>query len=145
IVQWKGHLPAGRTYDQPTVQLDVLPTCVAAAGGAVDAAWKLDGVNLLPYLMGENSARPHQTLYWRIDGMWAIRHGDWKLVHGKADDNAPELFDLAADIGEKSDLAAAQPGKVQELQKLWDSWNAEQAPSQEAKDKAAKKAKRAAA
>ena len=52
----------------------------------VDPAWKLDGVNLLPYLSGENSGRPHETLYWRIDGMWAIRHGDWKLVHGKADE-----------------------------------------------------------
>ena len=66
-----------------------MPTCVAAAGGSVDPAWKLDGVNLLPYLTGENPARPHQTLYWRIDGMWAIRHGDWKLVHGRAGNDRP--------------------------------------------------------
>jgi arylsulfatase A-like enzyme len=144
IVQWKGHLPAGKTYDRPAVQLDVMPTCVAAAGGTVDPAWKLDGVNLLPYFSGENKATPHETLYWRIDGMWAIRHGNWKLVHGRADDSSPELFDLAADVGEKNDLAAAQPAKVQELQKVWYAWNAEQASPVKEKDKAGKKAKRAA-
>lgn len=145
LVQWKGHLPAGKVYHEPAVQLDVLPTCVAAAGGAISPAWKLDGVNLLPYLSGENSGRPHQTLYWRIDGMWAIRHGDWKLVHGRAGDDAPELFDLASDISEQRDLAMAQPGKVQELQTLWNTWNEEQAPAQLAKAKAGKKAKKAKA
>jgi arylsulfatase A-like enzyme len=144
IVQWKGRLPAGKVYDRPAIQLDVMPTCVTAAGGAVDPAWKLDGVNLLPYLAGENKTPPHETLYWRIDGMWAIRHGDWKLVHGQANDEAPELFDLASDIGEKNNLANAQPAKVQELQKLWYAWNAEQAPPVKENDKAGKKAKRAA-
>ena len=139
IVQWKGHLPAGKVYEQPVVQLDVMPTCVAAAGGAVDPAWKLDGVNLLPYLTGENSARPHQTLYWRIDGMWAIRHGDWKLVHGQAGDTAPELFDLAADIGEQHDLAGDQPAKVQELKTLWNAWNAEQAAREQARTRPPRK------
>jgi arylsulfatase A-like enzyme len=147
LMQWKGHLPAGKVYEQPVVQLDVMPTCVAAAGGAVDPSWKLDGVNLLPYLTGENPGRPHQTLYWRIDGMWAIRHGDWKLVHGQAGPSAPELFDLAADIGERHDLAAAQPERVQGLKALWDAWNAEQSAPQQAKAKAkaAKKAARKAA
>ncbi len=142
IAQWKGHLPAGKIYEQPVVQLDVMPTCVAAAGGTVDPAWKLDGVNLLPYLTGENSARPHQTLYWRIDGRWAIRHGDWKLVHGEPGSEAPELFDLAADIGEEHNLATEQSPKVQELQSLWNAWNDEQAPPQKAKAKAGKKARK---
>ena len=115
-----------------------------APGGTVDPAWKLDGVNLLPYLNGEKSGRPHETLYWRIDGMWAIRHGDWKLVHGLANDEAPELFNLAADVSEKNDLASAQPAKVQELHKLWYAWNAEQASPVNENGKAGKKAKRAA-
>lgn len=145
IAQWKGRLPAGKVYEQPAVQLDVLPTCIAAAGGTIDPAWKLDGVNLLPYLTGENTARPHQTLYWQIDGMWAIRHGDWKLVHGQAGDTPPELFDLSKDVSEKNDLATQQPAKVNELQTLWNSWNAEQADPVPAKDRAAKKAKKAKA
>src|SRR5207244_3484464 len=55
-VQWKGTLPAGKVYDFPIQNLDILPTAIAAAGGTIDPAWKLDGVNLLPYLTGKNSA-----------------------------------------------------------------------------------------
>jgi arylsulfatase A-like enzyme len=144
IARWKGHLPAGTVDDRPVIQLDVMPTCVAAAGGTVDPAWKLDGVNLLPYLTGDNPARPHQTLYWRIDGKWAIRHGDLKLVHGRADNTPPELFDLAADVGEQHDQAPVQPAKVRELQEMWNAWNAEQGSSPSggrAARKAARKAK----
>ena len=131
LMQWPGKLPAGKVCDLPVIQLDILPTCVAAAGGKMDPAWKLDGVNLMPYLTGAVAERPHETLYWRIDGMWAVRHGDWKLVHGEAGSAPPELFNLAADVGEQRDLAATQPAKVKELQALWDAWNAEQAPPDE--------------
>jgi arylsulfatase A-like enzyme len=145
LVQWKGQLPGGRLYEQPVVQLDVLPTCVAAAGGELKADWRLDGINLLPYLKGEIAERPHPTLYWRIDGMWAIRQGDWKLVYGEAGLGAPELFNLAVDIGEQRNLAATEPAKVKELQSRWDVWSAEQAPPQRAKNKAERKSKKSAA
>lgn len=128
LVKWKGKLAEGKTYELPVVQLDVLPTCIAAAGGTVAADWKLDGVNLLPYLLGEKSDRPHQTLYWRIDGMWAIRHGDLKLVHPEPNKAPPQLFDLSKDTGEKTDLAAGRAEDVRQLKGLWDRWNAEQAP-----------------
>jgi arylsulfatase A-like enzyme len=128
ILQWKGTLAAGKTYDLPVIQLDVMPTCVAAAGGKTDPAWQLDGVNLLPYLAGDKSDRPHETLYWRIDGMWAIRRGDLKLVHAAPGNAPPQLFDLAKDTGEASDLAATRAGDARELKSLWDRWNAEQAP-----------------
>ena len=58
---------------------------------------------------------------------WAIRHGDMKLVVSKGGSGKPELYNLAADIGESKDLAGAQPAKVKELQALWDKWSAEQA------------------
>jgi len=127
LLQWKGHLSAGQSYEHPVIQLDVLPTCVAAAGGMVDPAWKLDGVNLLPFLTSIEKGRPHQTLFWRIDGMWAVRHGDWKLVHPEAGPEAPALYDLASDLGEQRNLAHQKPEKVSELQALWDRWSVEQA------------------
>jgi arylsulfatase A-like enzyme len=139
MVQWKGTLPAGKTYDFPVVQLDVFPTCIAVAGGSVDPAWKLDGVNLLPYLRGEVKDRPHETLYWRIDGMWAIRHGDLKLTHPTPGTSPPMLFDLSKDIGERTDLASARPDDVRSLQAMWDRWNTEQRPPAKAKDKQKKK------
>ena len=128
FAQWKGRLPAGKVYDFPVMNLDVLPTAVVAAGGKVDPSWQLDGVDLMPFLTGKNSARPHPTLYWRYGPQWGIRHGDMKLVVSRGGSDKPELYDLAADIGESKDLAAAQPAKVKELQALWDKWSAEQAP-----------------
>jgi arylsulfatase A-like enzyme len=128
IAQWKGKIPAGKTYDLPVMNLDVVPTAIAAAGGKPEASWQLDGVDLMPYLTGANTARPHQTLYWRFGPQWAIRDGDMKLVVSKGGSGRPELYDLATDIGESKDLAAGQPEKVKELQAMWDKWSAEQAP-----------------
>ena len=129
IAQWKGKIPAGKTYDFPVMNLDVLPTALIAAGGKPEASWSLDGVDLMPYLTGKQTSRPHQTLYWRYGPQWAIRHGDLKLVVSKGGSGRPELYDLATDIGESKDLASAQPAKVKELQALWDKWSAEQAPA----------------
>jgi len=129
IAQWKGKIPAGKTYDLPVMNLDVLPTAIIAAGGKTDPSWQLDGVDLMPYLTGKPTSRPHQTLYWRYGPQWAIRHGDLKLVVSKGGSGQPELYDLATDIGESKDLASAQPAKVKELQALWDKWSAEQAPA----------------
>jgi arylsulfatase A-like enzyme len=125
--QWKGRLPAGQTYDHPIIQLDILPTALAAAGAPAGADAKLDGVDLLPYLTGENEARPHETLYWRFGNQWAIRHGDWKLVVAGRSDPAGELYNLANDISESKNLAADMPEKVTELKALHEAWNAEQA------------------
>ena len=129
IAQWKGKIPAGKTYDLPVLNLDVLPTAIIAAGGKTDPSWQLDGVDLMPYLTGKQTSRPHQTLFWRYGPQWAIRHGDLKLVVSKGGSGQPELYDLATDIGESKDLASAQPAKVKELQSLWDKWSAEQAPA----------------
>lgn len=124
FVQWKGTLPAGKTYDQPVIQLDMHATALAAAGVPITAGMKLDGVNLLPYLMGDNASAPHDALYWRFGPQTAIRMGDWKLVKHN-DGTALELYNLKDDIGESKDLAAANPQKFGELKSTWDKWNAQ--------------------
>ena len=122
LVQWKGRLPAGKTFDSPVIQLDFHPTALAAAGiDAKDA--KFDGVNLLPHLEGKVTTPPHETLYWRFGDQMAIRHGNLKLVQGRGADQRM-LFDLAADIGEQKDLAAERPEAVKELTAKYDAWNA---------------------
>lgn len=141
-LQWKGKLPAGKSYDYPTIQLDILPTALAAAGAAADPDWKLDGVNLLPYLSGDKADRPHETLYWRFGQQWAIRHGDWKLVVANGGDGAGELYNLAEDAAESNNRAADMGDKVRELKSLWESWNAEQAPPSVPDEKRAARAKR---
>ncbi|MBS0209111.1 MAG: sulfatase-like hydrolase/transferase [Planctomycetes bacterium] len=127
-MQWKGHVPAGKTYENPIIQLDILPTCLAAAGQPIDPAWKLDGANLMPYLAGDVKEKPHQTLYWRFGQQWAVRDGDWKLLVGRGGGKEPELYNLATDIGESKDQASAERSTVERLQGLWAAWNAEQAP-----------------
>jgi arylsulfatase A-like enzyme len=130
LVQWKGRLPAGKIYHHPVIQLDIHSTALAVAEVAVQPAWKLDGVNLLPFLEKE-AAPPHAALYWRFGEQMAIRMGDWKLVRADlAPDKQfgdiakkPMLFNLAEDIGEKKDLAEAQPEKVNEMLNVWQKWN----------------------
>ncbi len=128
LVQWKGTIPQGKTYDLPVMNLDVMPTALIAAGGKVDSAWKFDGVDLLPYFTGKNIARPHETLYWRFGEQWAIHHGDWKLVKSRGGGPQPELYHLGKDPFESSDLAANDPDKVKTLQAMWDAWSKEQTP-----------------
>ncbi len=130
MVKWPGTIPAGRTYAHPIVNLDILPTALAAAGGKIDRSWKLDGVSLLPFLTGKNAdRRPHDTLYWRYGDQWAIRQGDWKLVVSRIDGRTPKLYDLGKDIGEANDLSAAHSDKVKKLQDAWNAWSAEQKPA----------------
>jgi arylsulfatase A-like enzyme len=127
--QWKGKIPAGLVYDKPIIQLDVLPTALAAAGIAVDPSWQLDGVDLLPYLTGKNAEQPHDALFWRLGDQWAVRNGDWKLVGSRLDGLTPKLYDLSKDIGEANDLAASNPENVVELRAEWDAWNADNVPA----------------
>jgi arylsulfatase A-like enzyme len=137
VIQWKGHVAAGKTDSRPIIQLDVLPTALAAAGIDVRPDWKLDGVDLLPFLTGKAAGTPHDALYWRLGGMMAIRKGDWKLVktsEGPLRDTDPavlsdlssaELYNLGEDIGEKKNLAAAYAEKAKELAETWQRWNSE--------------------
>lgn len=122
MVQWKGQLPEGKIYEQPVISLDLHATAVAAAGAEISPDWKLDGVNLLPYLRGEKSEPPHERLYWRYGEQHAIRQGDWKLL---SIGGSSQLFNLAEDVSEKTDRAGEHPDKVQELTDAWQEWNSQ--------------------
>lgn len=131
FVRWTGKLPAGAIYDEPVIQLDILPTALAAAGISLEERPAIDGVNLLAQLSGQTDRSPHEALYWRFGKQMAIRRGDWKLVRydttadGAVDGgiSPARLYDLANDIGERDDLAAHHPDRVKELQAAWDKWN----------------------
>ncbi|QIF03994.1 sulfatase-like hydrolase/transferase [Roseimicrobium sp. ORNL1] len=137
LAQWKGHIPAGQVDDRPVIQLDILPTALAAVGVEAKPEWKLDGVNLLPYITGEKKDVPHDALYWRFGPQIAIRKGAWKLVKGANPESKPldrrgganvegaELYNLDKDIGETNNLAASEPEKVKELAAEWEKWNSE--------------------
>ena len=134
LMQWKGRLPAGTVDDRPVIQLDILPTALAAAGVTLADNEKLDGVNLLPCLTGSDSADPHDSLYWRFGPQIALRRGDWKLVKapegggvtrgsrdGRATIVGAQLYNLRNDIGEQENLAEKHPEKLRELAAAWEA------------------------
>jgi arylsulfatase A-like enzyme len=123
IVSWPAGFAGGRTIDTPVTSLDILPTALEAAGVPLPTDRPLDGRSLLPLLTGKTT-RHIETFYWSEGGEaggFAVRSGDWKLVQQRAQPKV-ELFNLAQDPAETTDLASAQPAKVAELTKLYDTW-----------------------
>ncbi|MCA1964881.1 MAG: sulfatase-like hydrolase/transferase, partial [Prosthecobacter sp.] len=133
LICWPAQLKPGE-WEAPVTSLDILPTALAAAGtGAAEASVSadsanaksplpFDGINLLPILQGATPPPASRDFFWcsgSIEGWWAVRSGDWKLVGEKG---KLSLFDLSKDVSESNDLAAKMPDKVAELTKLHDTW-----------------------
>jgi len=130
IVRWPGRVAAHTTSDVPWAFWDFLPTAAALAG--IHAPEGLDGISVLATILGSKPAGHEQParefLYWehqqfdrqtsalRADAMiQAVRMGNWKAVRPKP--GAPlELYDLARDIGETSDVAAAHPDVIARIE-----------------------------
>ncbi|MFD2158762.1 sulfatase-like hydrolase/transferase [Rubritalea tangerina] len=122
IVNWPAKIKGGQRFDGLTSAMDIFPTSFKLAGGK-ETPNKLDGVDLLPYLVGEKSGDPHATLYWRKLEQAAIRHGDWKMIRGEG---LPEmLYKMGDDTSELNDVAKQHPEKVQELGKMITDWEKE--------------------
>jgi arylsulfatase A-like enzyme len=134
MAQWKGKLPAGKVLDQPIIQLDIFATAAKLAGVEMPSDRKMDGMDLMPLMMGETEKAPHDALYWRFGPQGAVRSGDLKLVkfRGKAD----RLFDLSKDVSEKHDISDERAEDAKRLAGMWDAWAKElMAPRWKGKDK----------
>ncbi|WP_430814943.1 sulfatase-like hydrolase/transferase [Carboxylicivirga sp. RSCT41] len=101
-MQWKNELAAGSVYDYPVSSLDIFATLSALSGSPTNPDKPLDGVNLIPYLTGENVNRPHETIHIRKfdQDRHAVRYGDMKYIRFKAESPNPKLYDLNANISE---------------------------------------------
>ena len=122
VVKWPGQVPAGKTYDQPVISLDIFPTVAAATGAEVPKDRTIDGVNLIPHLKGDVTTAPHESLFWRFGEQSAIRKGQYKLLTLKGEKH---LYDLSEDIGEKNDLLKSQPELAEKLQAEFAAWNSQ--------------------
>jgi arylsulfatase A-like enzyme len=136
ILRYPGRVPAARRYEKAVSSMDLAPTLVRAAGGEFPHERPFDGVDLLPYLNGENTGVPHSLLCWE-NRAWlgprgkqrpivgqhnqAIRKGKWKAVR-LAGDSDWQLFDLENDPGEQHDMAAEHPPIVTELDREFVRW-----------------------
>jgi arylsulfatase A-like enzyme len=113
ISRWPGKIPAGVVRDEPWAFWDFLPTAAELAGVAVPADWKPDGFSLVSFLKG-GPAPKRPYFYWELHegpSLQAARWDHWKAVR-KGPSKPVEIYDLVADVGEKTDLAAGHPELV---------------------------------
>ena len=119
-MQWPGKIPSGQVFDAPVISLDIFATVAEYAGTKPVNA--LDGVNIVPYLLGQEQGVPHENLFWRIfdSDSYAVRSGDMKLVNMNGIQD--ELYNLTEDIGEKHEMDSEE--EMQRLiieNKRWES------------------------
>lgn len=124
LMRWPTHLPRGKIEPRAVWSVDLFPTCTNLAGAALPD--NLDGVDLMPFLTEGNHERIHNEFYWRQGPRTAMRVGDWKLVNMRknASEKNWELYELAKDPGESSNVADQNPETVQRLETRWEYWNA---------------------
>ena len=127
IVRWPGHVPAGTTVTEVTSSLDLFPTIARLAGAGVPDDRVLDGDDIGALLgLGAAAPDPERPFLYISDGnIEAVRSGRWKLHVRKRRQEMCELYDLVADVGETTDVAAEHPDVVERLLALVDAGRAD--------------------
>lgn len=121
VVSWPAQLQGGTQCDVPLWSIDLFATVLDAAEIPLPTDKPLDGKSILPALRGETN-KLHDVMYWSsagIKGKWALRSGNWKLVAVK---DRIELFDVANDSSETTDLSAMNPKVVSKLTDQYNAW-----------------------
>jgi arylsulfatase A len=121
LARYPGKIKPGSVNNEFLTSLEVFPTLTKLCGATNPAGVKLDGFDMLPILTG--AAKSSRTdMYWQRQDHSAARVGDWKWIRlGKKE----MLFNLATDVGEKTDLINSEPAKAAELRQKFDAWKQE--------------------
>jgi len=126
IIRWTGRVPPAIS-DEPVTSVDLLPTILEATGTG-PLARQIDGTSLLPLLTTGASSLSRPAIHWHYPHYWqnevpysVIRKGRYKLIR-RYEGVRLELYDLAADLGERDNLAVAMPDLARELDGELDSW-----------------------
>ncbi|MFB3905769.1 MAG: sulfatase [Acidobacteriota bacterium] len=127
IVKWPGVTRPGSLCRVPACSIDFLPTFYEIAGIQALPA-QVDGVSLVSVLKGAGRLA-RELLFWHYPHYsnqggvpsGAVRTGEYKLIEFY-EDGRVELFNLAADLGERRNLAARAPEKTKELRTLLKEW-----------------------
>jgi arylsulfatase A-like enzyme len=136
IVRWPGKVSAGSVCDVPAIHVDVYPTFVALAGGAMPGGQVFDGESLVPLMRASSQTLKREAIYqhfpgylgiganqWRTTPVSLVHAGDWKLME-YLEDGRLELYNLREDIGESKNLATTMPDKAKELHAKLVAWRA---------------------
>lgn len=125
FLNWPGRLKPGK-FTAPMHCVDWLPTLASLLGYKPPTDPRWDGLNLWPALTGAAPAAP-RTIYIAKKGERSLRQGDWKLIQ-PAGKKPPELYHLARDPRETTNLAAVEPAKRDELKRLLEAEHAKDDP-----------------
>lgn len=122
IVRYPGVVKAGSQSSQTVCSVDLLATLTEVLGAKLPESAGEDSVSLMPLLRGEDLPIHEAVIHHSAAGVFAIRSGKWKLIlgpgSGARQGTAPHLYDLAADLGETTDLATKHPEEVKRLTEL---------------------------
>lgn len=131
LMWWPGSIPAGCVCDEITASIDLLPTLAKLCNGKLSGR-KIDGVDIRSVMLTENAEGPRES-FVLMHGEGTVRHGKWKYYpwkekkqgrdapQGRAPSNEPvQLYDIVADIGETTNVAAQNPELCKQLQKMYD-------------------------
>jgi arylsulfatase A-like enzyme len=128
IVRWPGVTPRGAVCHEPVLSTDLFYTLGEMAGLSPPAESPADGCSLAPLLKNPQGHLDRDALYFHYPHYYettspvsSIRAGDWKLLEYYEDHHA-ELYNLRADLSEKTDLAAQQPEKTRQLRDRLHAW-----------------------
>jgi arylsulfatase A-like enzyme len=125
IAHWPARIRPGRTTAQTALSMDWMATFLDIAGVAPDARYPLDGISLRAVLEGGDPVE--RDLFWRMNfrQQAAVRSGAWKYLRiGEHD----YLFDLAADLRERANVAARFPERRDALRRKYAAWEATMPP-----------------
>ncbi len=125
LARWPGKIAPGSVSNHISAHWDVLPTFCELAGIDPGDGAGIDGISMAPTLLGKGEQKAHPYLYWEFyerGGRKAARFGKWKAVQNDIRKNADapiEIYDLGADIGENTDLAAEKPDLVARAKEIF--------------------------
>jgi len=126
LMKWPARITPGTTFNSAVGHVDIFATAASAAGAALPQDRPLDGVNLVPFITGEATGVPHDTMFWRSGPYKVVLSGDWKL-QASANPAKEWLFNLKDDPTEQKNLADIDPAKRAQMRAILDRLDAEQA------------------
>ena len=126
IVRWPGHTPAGRRTTEHASSLDLLPTLAGIAGASIPHDRAIDGVDIAAVLFDPEATSPRaSTATYVMNDLAAVRDRRWKLHLARHGEAVRELYDLATDRGETTDVADDHPDVVARLEAEADRYRAD--------------------
>lgn len=133
IISWPAQIPKNEQRDQLAANIDWFPTLAEYCQIPLSQR-RIDGKSLVNIINRKKEPTAHGTFHWQSGGkkdspQWAVRKGDWKLLHNpmqvqahELDEDGLLLINLVDDPAEKKNLSKAHPEKVQELKALHENW-----------------------